>query len=299
MATEEEAPTTDATTRTSDFHEESCEQDGCKRKASFAKDSDDGAAKRPKHDGDKTPPRSGSPDRSQEKDHDRERRASAAKQEEKKRSKRLFGGLLNTLSQKPNNSQQQKRRQEIERRQLDKMQQQSAEDDKKRAEKRAALHEVRMEQQIAWEERVMRNRHAKELRLAQFLKTRSQPEIYYLPWRLTRKEEDIIDGQVRDCKADITRELEDFRWRKEQHLKQYGPKKESDEPRTEPAPAPAPPAMREDGTAQEQPQEQPQEPPAASPRHESAAKGAMAAIDDPHDDSGDVLVEAEEDMVIY
>lgn len=117
-------------------------------------------------------------------------------QEDKKRGKRLFGGLLNTLSQTGSSSQQ-KRRQEIERRQQIKMKEQTAEDDKRRAEKKAELHKIRMEQQIHFEEQVvrrvcvstwlaivaltffwqMRNRHAKELRLAQFLRTRARPVI--------------------------------------------------------------------------------------------------------------------------
>lgn len=83
-------------------------------------------------------------------------RSSAATQEEKRRGKRLFGGLLNTLSQEAGNSQQQRRRHEIEQRQLAKMQRQAADDDKRRAEKRATLHDVRVRQQITWEESVVR-----------------------------------------------------------------------------------------------------------------------------------------------
>lgn len=79
------------------------------------------------------------------------------------RGKRLFGGLMNTLNQGAGNSQQ-RRRQEIERRQLKKMQQQTVEDDLKQAEKRAALHSIRMEQQITWDEQVVgRTKGRKEL----------------------------------------------------------------------------------------------------------------------------------------
>lgn len=77
-----------------------------------------------------------------------------AKQEEKKRGQRLFGGLLSTLSQKPSLAQQ-KRRQEIEKRQQEKMHRQDAEDDVKRSQKLAKLREIRMTEQIVFEEEVV------------------------------------------------------------------------------------------------------------------------------------------------
>lgn len=120
--------------------------------------SDDGAAKRMKQERGDTPVRSTTSDGPSEyrdtKQNPEQGRRPSATTEEKQRGKRLFGGLLNTLSQKTSNSQQ-RRRQEIERRQLDKMQQQTAEEDKERAERREALHEIRMEQQIVWEEQVV------------------------------------------------------------------------------------------------------------------------------------------------
>ncbi|KAM4054647.1 pinin/SDK/memA/ protein [Hirsutella rhossiliensis] len=266
MATEDEERSAEAPTPPSDARGKSPVEDGSrKRKMSSAQRSDDGTAKRSKPES-----------RDSKQSSDQGRRPSGATEEEKQRGKRLFGGLLNTLSQKTSNPQQ-RRRQEIERRQRDKMQQQAAEEDKKRAEKRAALHDIRMEQQITWEERVMRSRHAKTLKLAQFLQTRSTPEIYFLPRRLSRREKDIIEAQVRNCKASISRELEDFKGRKEQHLKRYGSRRDSDA-----APSPA----QHHKAAQHEPAE-------------DAVKKTAAPVHDMHDDSGDVLVEAEEDTVIY
>ncbi|PHH85872.1 hypothetical protein CDD83_11053 [Cordyceps sp. RAO-2017] len=270
------------------------QDDGRKRKASPAQEPDDGSIKRARQERDQgqLPPssaRSASPKSGRQASAaERERRASIAKQEEKKRGQRLFGGLLSTLSQTTSNSQQ-RRRQEIERRQLDKIQQQTAEEDKQRTEQRAALHKIRMQQQITWEEQVMRSRHAKELKLAQFLRTESRPEVYFLPWKLTRREEDTIEDQVRDCKATIARELEDFKWRKEQHVRRLGPRRQSDA--TVASPPAAIPAPERHAS--------PPRPPAASPGPTEGEKKTTVAHHDGQDDSGDFLVDAEEDMVIY
>lgn len=265
-----------------------------KRKASSGRDLYDDYAKRARQ-GSRSPPPPSRPSASPgggpaDRRAARERRESAA-QEEKQRGKRLFSGLLNTLSQSASSSQN-KRRQEIEQRQVEKMQQQTAEDDKLRAERRAALQKTRIEQQIVWEEQVMRSRHAKSLRLAQFLRTTSEPAIYYLSRRLSHRDEDIIHDQVRETKARIARELEDFKWHKEQHVRRYGPRTERDATPPEQSPAPAP---------EVEPEAEPDaEPPSAPepPDDVDEAKQPLT-VHNPHDDSSDMLVEGEEDMVIY
>ncbi|KND95143.1 hypothetical protein TOPH_00563, partial [Tolypocladium ophioglossoides CBS 100239] len=301
MAPEDEATLVDAPALLSDASERSPVDDGNrKRKASPAGGAHEGFMKRARQrsNDDGSPPpfkRSASPDRKPAAHGvEQERRESAVTQEEKKRGKRLFGGLLSTLSQTSTTSSQQKRRLEIERRQKEKMQQQTAEDDRQRSDKRAALDKIRMEQQITWEEQVMRNKHAKELKLAQFLRTRSKPELYYLRWKPTSREEDMIDDQIRDTKAGIARELEDFKSRRERHLSRYGPRRESDASPTEqpPVPAPKPEASPPPRPAANHPAGSEQQPMAAHRDHDDPH-------DDPHDDSGDILVEAEEDMVIY
>ncbi|WXC62183.1 hypothetical protein SNK03_008041 [Fusarium graminearum] len=141
-------------------------------------------------------------------------RRKVATQEEKKRGKRLFGGLLSTLSQTSGDSTQ-KRRLEIERRQQERMRKQSVEDDKLQAEKRARAMEARKGDQIVFDEEVMRNKHTKMLAVAQYLRTKSQPQIYYLPWKLTEAQEDTIEEQTRHAKATVEREVEAFNKRKE------------------------------------------------------------------------------------
>lgn len=148
------------------------------------------------------------------------------------------------------------------------------------------------------------------LKLAQFLQTKSTPTMvrehgpcpslgwfrspirqHFLPWKLRRREEETIESQVRDCKASISRELEDFKGRKEHHLKRYGPRRVSDAtPSAEPAAAPSP------GPYNEAP---PPESTTTQPQAEDIAEKTVAPLHDMHDDSGDVLVEAEEDTVIY
>lgn len=156
----------------------------------------------------------------------------------------------------------------------------------------------------------MRSKHAKMLKLAQFLRTHSLPEMvcdvcpflhgghllltdsqYFLPWRLSHRERDLIKAQVRDCKASISRELEDFKERKEQHLKRYGPGWVSNAtPAVEPAAGPGPIRHHE---------APPPELPTANAAAEGAGKQTTTLLDDMHDELGGVLVEADEDMVIY
>ncbi|KAF4581917.1 Pinin/SDK/MemA protein [Ophiocordyceps camponoti-floridani] len=228
-----------------------------------------------------------------------ERLRQASREEEKSRGRRLFGGLLSTLAGGGGSAQlQQRRRREIERRQLDKIQKQTVEGDKLRAEKREALNQVRLEKQIIWEEQVMQCRHAKDLKLAQYLRTRCSPEIYFLPWKLTRDEEDTIADQVRACKSRIASELEDFRTRQEQHRRRLAP------PTTATTTTAEEDGQPEDGGSDAKEQYPPvaagvkEQAEASPPKARSKASPDAEAHQD-HDDSGDILVEADEDMVIY
>ncbi|OHE90842.1 hypothetical protein CORC01_13864 [Colletotrichum orchidophilum] len=216
------------------------------------------------------------------------RRAPLSRDEEKKRGKRLFGGLLSTLSQ-TNSSSQHKKRREIEQRQQEKAQKQRAEDEKRRAEKLARITEARWQEQILFDEKVMRTRHANMLAKAQSLQTKAGPSIYYRPWKLTKEQEDEIDDQIQDAKDSIARELEAFRDRKEEHERRYGRAR--------------PPTAQEQPVAMvtEQPSEVPSEVPADAP---VAADHTIPSPDrdkherETHDEPGDV-VENDEDMVIY
>ena len=88
-------------------------------------------------------------------DNIRERRQSDA-QEERKRGRRLFGGLLSTLSQSASNTQQ-KKRLEIEMRQQEKARLQKAEDESRRAERLQKLKEVRIREQVKFDEQSVRS----------------------------------------------------------------------------------------------------------------------------------------------
>ncbi|KAL0932003.1 nuclear protein [Colletotrichum truncatum] len=221
------------------------------------------------------------------------RRSVVSRDEEKRRGKRLFGGLLNTLSQTSTSSQHKKRR-EIELRQQERAQKQRAEDDKRRAEKLARITEVRWQEQIKFDEKAMRVRHANMLAMAHSLKTHAQPPIYFRPWKLSKEQEDSIDDQIQDAKAIIAREVDAFNDRKEAHEQRYGRSRPSIV-QNQPAPAIA--------------ESSADAPPAPEAAHvDAAAAGSTntASLYDndrldrePHDESGDVVEDAEEDMVIY
>ncbi|KAI9166796.1 Epoxide hydrolase srdG [Paramyrothecium foliicola] len=218
-----------------------------------------------------------------------ERRKSAV-QEEKKRSKRLFGGLLSTLSQTTANPHQ-KRRQEIERRQQERLQQQKAEDDQKRVDKSTRLRDVRMAQQIVWDEEVMRNKHSKMLDLARYLQTKARPHIYYLPWKLTEEQQDLIDDQIRQANKIVDRELDDFERRKDRHVERYGTRRRSSvaaRPLADLADPVAPIIPDDERDTQQVTEDRPQE--------ADQSKSGVAMTQEHHhhhDDSGDVMVEAD------
>jgi len=202
-----------------------------KRKASADPDSADAdSPKQPRHDRSSRSPslrrrRPSSSHENRRPSYSREEqqpiRRPSATLEDKKRGKRLFGGLLSTLSQSNANSQQ-KRRQEIEKRQQERLHQQKAEDDQKREEKRARLHRIRMAEQMDFEARVMRSKHSKMMWQARHLRTKVAPPLYYLPWKLSGEQEDIIKDQISAAKDAIKREREAFRVRERIHNEKHG-----------------------------------------------------------------------------
>ncbi|KAL2257965.1 hypothetical protein VTK26DRAFT_8907 [Humicola hyalothermophila] len=225
--------------------------------------------------------------------------------EEKKRGQRLFGGLVSALSRTPSGSQQQKRL-EIERRQQEKAQQRRAEDEKRRAEKLGKLERIRRIEQVKLEEQAMRTRHSTLLALARSLQTRSEPKIYYLPWKLTKEQEEIIEDQVRAAEETIERELRDFEARKERRLKELGvsvpppppqeqqqQQKQEPEIRTEEGPLP------EEKATIGEPKPPPQD---GSPGVVTSPPSKVRNDhhhDKDHDENGDEMMQDEEDTVIY
>ncbi|KAI0127454.1 putative nuclear protein SDK3 [Xylariales sp. AK1849] len=231
-----------------------------------------------------------------------------ASQEERKRGKRLFGGLLSTLSQTTGSSQQ-KKRQEIERRQQAKASQQRAEVDKHREAKLAELSAVRKVGQVGWEEQVMQTQHSSLLASARFLQTRTEPKIFYLPWEPTEDQEDLIKDQIRDAEDLIEREVREFKQNKGQRLKALGiSTKATPEPESELAPAPtaqapdvehaAEPAVQTVGKVDTEPL--PDDPPNTETTNRiSPAQTNKVGHDKESDETGDVMVEGDEDTVIY
>ncbi|KAF4121314.1 pinin/SDK/memA/ protein conserved region [Geosmithia morbida] len=120
--------------------------------------------------------------RRQQEETGRRRQQQPASAEDKKRGKRLFGGLMGTLSRTDADNSRQKRRQEIERRQQERLKRQRLEDDEMRSERLARLGRVRRDEH---DDRAVE---------------------YYLPRKLTREQERIIDDQLRDARDLIRRE---------------------------------------------------------------------------------------------
>lgn len=184
---------------------------------------------------------------------------------------------------------QQKKRLEIERRQQERANNQRLEDDKRRAERLAKLKHSREIQQITFDEQVMQTRHATMLSQARSLKTRSRPEIYYRPWEPTESQERIILKQVKDAKDAIADEIEQFKIQKAKRLADLGiaaPPVPRDEPKDEPMKEPftdEPAGEREDDKSN---------PP-------DADKSIDPADDKAQHDDKEVMLETEEDTVIY
>ncbi|VUC26404.1 unnamed protein product [Clonostachys rosea] len=271
-----------------------------KRKASLADVTEDGSPKRPRQQDDTRDtgrPRRGSPPHRNRREsidrlnYDEGSRQKPASVEEKKRGKRLFGGLLNTLSQ-TNTSSHQKRRQEIEKRQQERQKKQKAEDDQKNEERFAQLREIRMGRQLEFEKEVMRQKHSRLLWQSRHLKTKAKPVIYYSPWKLSGDQENLIDEQVSAAQKLIESELEAFKEKEQLHAEKYGsrssPRVENETQKTEP---PEPGMETEKKDAEEK----------AKPEAEGAETmaSAVTAVHHHHDDSEDVVVEGDEDMVIY
>lgn len=108
---------------------------------------------------------------------------------------------------------------------------------------------------------------------------------YYRPFETTRQQDEMIAEQVRDAKATVEREVEEFNLRKEEHLRRY------------------PQNRLSVSRAERQVAEDNAEGSAAVParaRINSESTQPLRPGDKNHqDEAGDVMMEADEDVVIY
>ncbi|MCJ1438644.1 hypothetical protein MMC27_008034 [Xylographa pallens] len=125
--------------------------------------------------------------------------------EERKRGKRLFGALLGTLAQS-SSSTAQRRRVDIEQKQQAKLKLQDEEYDEKKKLRLDALMEVRRREQKKYNKQSMQIRHSSLLATANFLQTKSEPKLYYKPWDLLPEDDARIKAQITEAEATIARE---------------------------------------------------------------------------------------------
>ncbi|CAD0086777.1 unnamed protein product [Aureobasidium vineae] len=269
------------------------------------------------HDSPKRQRLSPSPDRSRKEDqapHARERRP-VKPIDEKKRSQRLFGDLLGGLGQtRPANSQAAKRRAEQEERRRQKEQELS----ERQTERLELLNLARGKEQRRIDEASMRIKHENLKAMSHFLTTSTEPKLYFKPWELLPEQEDQINRQREDVDVQIDQELDDFdqvrqRWQNED-TNEDADHQESTSTHVQNAPNgtnhTAEPAKElittQDQVAIADPETEP-EPvgaPATKSIVEKEAREQAADDADRHrkesiDDTGDIVVEADEDTVIY
>ncbi|THC97840.1 hypothetical protein EYZ11_002693 [Aspergillus tanneri] len=278
--------------------------DNKRRRLSFRDDNDE---RRSVANGKQT-----SPDGADQKPDRRPSRQTGRRDEERKRGQRLFGALLGTLSQS-SNSAAQKRRADIEKRQQDKLKLQDEEYDELKRKRRDERAAIRKKEQIIYDEEAMRTRHSNLLAMAQFLKTKSEPVLYYKPWQLRSDDHSIIQKQIEDAEATITREVAEFKTR-------YLPEEENHKDKDE-----APPGenfelgpVPEIGVKEEiqEPMHVVSDTPGAATNHEKSLEttktedtstedhnvpddNGQSDVHRGHDDDGGEVVEDQEDTVIY
>lgn len=115
---------------------------------------------------------------------------------------------------------------------------------------------------------------------------------FYLPWKVTADQKDTIDDQIQRARASIEKEVEQFKARKLRHIERYGPPtRQTSVTPDEPAAA----AIR--APERESPVRSPHH--GADKPHLQERRVSQDIHKGHHDESGDDLEEAEEDMVIY
>jgi hypothetical protein len=132
------------------------------------------------------------------------------KTEERKRNQRLFNGLLSTLSQsiaKPSN----KKRDEIEKRQIERIRRDQEEREEERRAKKRELEVQREGELKRWEEESRRVRWQNMRATSGFLRTETEPRLYWRPWEMREEEKEKLRKQREDVEEEIRKEEEQLK----------------------------------------------------------------------------------------
>ncbi|KAK6008475.1 hypothetical protein QM012_000378 [Aureobasidium pullulans] len=239
--------------------------------------------------------------------------------DEKKRTQRLFGGLLGGLGQtRPANSQAAKRRAEQEERRRQKEQELS----ERQTERLELLNVARRKEQRKVDEASMRIKHESMKAMSNFLTTSTEPRLYFTPWELLPEQEDQINRQREDVDVQIDQELDDLdqvrqRWQSEDanghangHANQQDTISTNEQDRSNgtnhAVVSTTEPANDQDQDAAADPEKIPTstngiatEPIEEEQSRKQAAEDADRQRKESIDDTGDIVVEADEDTVIY
>ncbi|KAF2112585.1 pinin/SDK/memA/ protein conserved region-domain-containing protein [Lophiotrema nucula] len=140
--------------------------------------------------------------------------APATGRRERGRERRLFGAALGALSQNSTTAAQ-RRRSEIEKRQQAQRRLEEQESDQRKLERDVKRRAQREKQQKVFDKQAIRFRHDNLLNMAHFLKTETEPHLYYKPWETTPDEEDRIEDQITEAKEIIRQELDEHEARQQ------------------------------------------------------------------------------------
>lgn len=122
---------------------------------------------------------------------------------------------------------------------------------------------------------------------------------YYLPWKRTTDQEDVIEEQIRAAKSTIATEEEEFKALKERHVARYGVRRDSHQREDTTGRTQGEKTMQQEELGRNEEATQATQAAQATPMKGDAQVQEAAAEQDAHDESGDVLVDGDEDMVIY